>query len=185
VKNVIVDRINLSGPSTLTIAAAPAVNGVIPRSYAQIIVKGDISLSGQAQIILGTNVYVRIFVEGDADFSGNGVLNPNSPLNLQVYGVDNYRRDAAGNILKDAAGNDIIDYGTIKIAGNGGFSGAVYAPHYDVELKGGGTGDHVYASFVGHKISMNGVTSVHYDEALADGALVGEYKVVSWFEDND
>jgi hypothetical protein len=161
------------------------VNGVIPRTYAQIIVKGDISLSGQAQIIIGQNVYVRVFVEGNADFSGNGVLNPNSPLNLQVYGVDNYRRNAAGEILKDASGQAIIDYGTIKIAGNGAFAGAVYAPHYDVEIKGGGTGDHVYAAFVGHKILMNGVTSVHYDEALADGALVGEYKVVSWFEDND
>ncbi|MGV3533797.1 MAG: DUF7305 domain-containing protein, partial [Chthoniobacteraceae bacterium] len=185
VKNVVVDKINLSGQSVLTLAGAPAVNGVVPRTYVQLIVRGDISMSGQAQIVIGQNVYVRIFVEGTADFTGNGVLNPNSPLNLQVYGVDNYRRNAAGAILKDAAGNDIIDYAKITIAGNGGFSGAVYAPHYDIDIKGGGTGDHVYASFVGHKISMNGVTSVHYDEALADGALVGEYKVVSWFEDND
>ena len=30
---------------------------------------------------------------------------------------------------------------------------------------------------------MTGVQSVHYDEALSEGGLVGEYKVVSWFED--
>ena len=185
VTNVLVDKITLNGQSTLTIASPPAVNGVIPRSYAQIIVSGDINMSGNAQIIIGTNVYVRIFVEGSAEFTGNGVANPNSPLNFQVYGVDQYRRNAAGEILKDASGNAIIDYNKITISGNGGFSGAVYAPHYDIDMQGGGTGDHVYASFVGHNISMNGVTSVHYDEALADGALVGEYKVVSWFEDND
>ncbi len=185
VKNVVVDRISLSGGNTLTLQGAAPVNGVVPPTYVQIIVKGDVSLSGQAKIIIGTNVYVRVFIEGNADISGNGVSNTNSPLNFQMYGVDNYRRNAAGEIVKDASGNAIIDYGTIKIAGNGGFAGAVYAPHYDIEMKGGGSTDNVFASFVGHRISMNGVTSVHYDEALADGALVGEYKVVSWFEDNE
>jgi hypothetical protein len=147
------------------------------------VITGDSSLSGQSRIVLEEGVYVRIFIMGDADFTGGGFVNPNSPLHLQVYGVDHYRRDAAGNIINDSNGQPIIDYGTLKIAGNGGFMGAVYAPHYDIEMKGGGTDDTIYGAFVGHDIFMNGVQSVHYDEALSDGGLVGEYKVVSWFED--
>ena len=32
-------------------------------------------------------------------------------------------------------------------------------------------------------ISPTGVQAVHYDEALSDGGLISDYKVVSWFED--
>jgi hypothetical protein len=184
VKQYRLDTITLSGSETLTITGQrdPITNAVIP-TYAQIVITGDSSLSGQASIVMEEGVYVRIFVMGDADFTGNGFANPNSPLHLQVYGVDQYRRDAAGNILNDSNGQPIIDYGSIKISGNGGFMGSVYAPHYDIEMKGGGTSDSIYGAFVGHNIFMNGVQSVHYDEALSDGGLVGEYKVVSWFED--
>ncbi len=177
------DRINLSGQSTLTIRGKTDTAGKPIPTYAQIVVTGDINVSGQGQIILDPGVYVRIFLMGNADITGNGFANPNTPLNLQLYGVDNYRRNSAGEILKDAAGKPIIDYGTMKIAGNGGFMGAVYAPHYNLEIKGGGNSDTVFGAFVANHIFMNGVTSVHYDEALGDGGLVGEYKVVSWFED--
>lgn len=175
------DTISLSGQDTLTIKGAEDGSP----TYAQIVVTGNSSLSGQAQIILEAGVYVRIFVMGDADFTGNGFSNPNSPLHLQLYGVDRYRKDANGNVVTDSNGDPIIDYGTLKISGNGGFKGAVYAPHFDVEMKGGGGHDTptIFGSFVGNNIIMTGVQSVHYDEALADGGLVGEFKVVSWFED--
>jgi hypothetical protein len=179
VANYQLSTLTLSGQQTLTIKGS--TDGT--PTYAQIVVTGNSSLSGQAQIILGSNVYLRIFIVGDADFTGNGFSNPNSPLNLQLYGVDHYRKNAAGQILKDSAGDPIVDYGNLKISGNGGFKGAVYAPHYNIEMKGGGNADSIFGAFVGHDILMNGVQSVHYDEALGDGGLVGEYKVVSWFED--
>jgi hypothetical protein len=72
----------------------------------------------------------------------------------------------------------------MHISGNGGFAGAVYAPRFDVEMAGGGTSDNIYGSFVGNTVRMTGVQSVHYDEALADGGLVSDYKVVSWFEED-
>jgi hypothetical protein len=161
--------INLSGNEVLEINGA----GDGSATYAQIVVTGNASLSGKAQIKLGPGVYVRIFVAGDADFSGLGFLNPNSPLALQLYGIDR------------ATNSDgtVTSYGTMKITGNGGFSGAVYAPHYDIEMKGGGESDTIFGAFVGHKILMTGVQSVHYDEALADGGLINDYKIVSWFED--
>ncbi len=33
-------------------------------------------------------------------------------------------------------------------------------------------------------VYMIGVQQVHYDETLADGGLISDYKVVSWFEDD-
>ena len=40
-----------------------------------------------------------------------------------------------------------------------------------------------FGSFVGWFIGMTGIQSVHFDEALAEGGLISDYKVVSWFED--
>lgn len=47
----------------------------------------------------------------------------------------------------------------------------------------GGTADSIFGSFVGWTIGMTGIQSVHYDEALNDGGLISDFKVVSWFED--
>jgi hypothetical protein len=59
----------------------------------------------------------------------------------------------------------------------------VYAPDYDISMKGGGNTDTIFGSFSGHTITMTGVQSVHYDEAMADGGLISDYKIASWFED--
>jgi hypothetical protein len=71
----------------------------------------------------------------------------------------------------------------MKISGNGGYRGTVYAPNYDLEMVGGGNGDSIFGAFIGRSVRMTGVQSVHYDEALGDGGLISDYKVVSWFED--
>jgi hypothetical protein len=73
--------------------------------------------------------------------------------------------------------------GTMTIAGNGGFSGAIYAPNYNLEIKGGGSAQNIYGAFVANTVFMNGVQALHYDEALADGGLITDYRIVSWFED--
>lgn len=139
---------------------------------AHIIVSGDISMHGnpQTEIVLEEGVRVRIFVAGDVDIAGNGVTNPGPPVNFQLYGTTQ---------TDDASENS----GTIKIAGNGGFSGAVYAPNHDIELVGGGNSDNIFGAFVGNSVFMNGTQKVHYDEALGDSGIVAGYKIVSWFED--
>jgi hypothetical protein len=162
-------QINLPGANVLRIRGAADGSP----TYAQIVVTGDISLGGLGQIVLDPGVYVRIFVGGDADLTGNGVVNPNSPLNLQLYGLDRpVNPDGSPQFP-----------GKMKISGNGGFRGTVYAPNYNLELLGGGSGDSLYGAFIGLTVRMTGVQSVHYDEALGDGGLISDYKVVSWFED--
>lgn len=161
--------ITLTGSDVLRIAGAADGSP----TYAQIVVTGNFSTSGQARVILDRGVNVRIFLVGDADITGSGFLNSNSPLALQLYGCDRATNPSGAP----------TSYGYIKIAGNGGFSGAVYAPNYDIEIKGGGNSDNIYGAFVGHSIRLTGVQSVHYDEALGDGGLISDFKIVSWFED--
>ena len=165
---VILSQINLSGTNTFHITGAS--NG--SATYAQILVNGDARLSGQAQIILDPGVKVRMFVVGDADLTGQGVANPNDPLSFQLYGVER---------LPDALGG--VSTGNIKIAGNGGFRGAAYAPNYNITMVGGGTSDSIFGAMVGRTITMTGVQSIHYDEAMGEGGLVADYRVISWFED--
>jgi hypothetical protein len=166
---VIVPNISLSGQKVLHIKGEPG-----KQTYIEIVCKGDVTVGGQGQIILDPGVNVRLFIEGDADIAGNGLVNPNSPLNMQIYGTDR---------ATDPTTGEVTNPGSIKIAGNGGFSGSVYAPTYNVELKGGGNADNIYGSFAGYNVRMTGIQTVHYDEALGDGGLVNGYNVVSWFED--
>ena len=161
--------VNLSGQNTLRFRGAADGSP----TYAQIVVTGDLSTSGQAAIELDPGVHLRVFVVGNIDITGQGLINPNSSLNLQLYGVDRG---------KNADGSP-KDPGTMKIAGNGGFSGTVYAPTYNVTMVGGGNSDNIFGAFVGWTVGMSGVQAVHYDEALGEAGLISDYKVVSWFED--
>ena len=166
---VLLSGIKLSGQSTLHIKGAADGSP----TYAQIVVTGDIAMAGQGLIKLDPGVHVRMFVAGAVDIEGNGVSNPNSPLAFQLYGLDR---------PTNADGSPVTP-GEAKIAGNGGFRGTVYAPMYNVEMVGGGNDDSIFGAFVGWSVRMTGVQSVHYDEALADGGLISDYKVVSGFED--
>jgi hypothetical protein len=111
-------------------------------------------------------------VIGDVDLTGNGVLNPNDPLSFQIYGVQR-PKDSSGAYIR----------GSMKIAGNGGFRGAAYGPDYDLTLVGGGNADTIYGAFVARTITMTGVQAIHYDEAMAEGGLIADYRVISWYED--
>lgn len=162
---VILSTLSLSGQSTLRFQGAADGSD----TFVQVLVNGNVSMSGQGRIILDPGVHARFFVVGDGDFTGNGVANPNTPLNMQIYGVIRVSGDPNGSI---------------KVAGNGGFRGTVYAPNYDITMVGGGNTDSIYGGFVGKSVTMTGHQAVHYDEALSDGGLVTDYKIVSWFEDN-
>lgn len=168
--NYQLSALNLSGSEILRIKGAADGSP----TYIQIVVTGNISVSGaQAGIQLDPGVYARIFLEGNATIAGQGFINPNPPLNLQIYGVDPPPNPSGPGPLP----------GTIKIAGNGSFSGAVSAPSFDIEFKGGGNLDSIYGAFVGKTITMTGVQSIHYDESLARSGLITDFKIVSWFED--
>jgi hypothetical protein len=158
------NSVSLSGNQTLTIAGN--ANG--SSSYVEIYVTGDISVTGNAQIILGDGVKAKIYFQGNVDIAGKGMLNPsNQPADLLLYGIQ-----PTGGVTPH-----------VNLAGNGQITAAVYAPDYDVTVSGGGSSGHVFGSVVGKTVSMNGVTNLHYDAALASSGIINNYEIVSWVED--
>ena len=156
--------VSLSGNQTLTLAGNPDGSP----SYIELYVPGNISVTGNSEIILGAGVKATIYFQGDVNISGKGMMNPaNQPANLLLYGVPPLN----GNTPH------------VTLGGNGQISAAVYAPDYDVTVNGGGNSGHVFGSVVGKNVSMTGVTNLHYDEALGNAGLINNYQIVSWVED--
>ncbi|MEY2539829.1 MAG: hypothetical protein QOG67_3569 [Verrucomicrobiota bacterium] len=159
------NTISLSGSKTLTLAG----NADGTPTYIEVYVSGDISFSGNAQLILQPGVTAKIYFAGNVDVGGNGILNTNNqPLDLQLYGIP-----PADGSSKHA-----------NLGGNGQISAALYAPGHDVTINGGGTTGHVFGSVIGKTVTMTGVTNLHYDEVLSGGGFINSYKIVSWFEDS-
>jgi len=160
----VLSTINLSGGKTLTLTGA----GDGSKTYIEIYVTGNISVSGNSQITVEPGVSATIYFKSDIDITGNGIVNQNNqPGDLLLYGVQ-----PSGGVTPH-----------VKLGGNGSITAAVYAPGHDVTINGGGTNGHVYGSVVGKTVAMTGVTNLHYDEALSSGGLINNYKIVSWFED--
>ena len=157
--------ITLAGGKTLTIA--PSAPGV--ESYVEIWVTAGITLSGNGGIVVKPNAHVKIYVEGDVNVTGNGMVNETQkPANLELFGIT----------PSDGTSR------SFTLSGNGSFTGAVYAPDHVVTLSGGGSNGNYFGSIVAKTVSMTGNTSVHYDESLVAGDYITDYKVASWFEDN-
>ncbi len=157
-------RISTSGNQTLTLAGDPSGS----TTYIEIYVTGDISVTGNSQIVLGNGVKATIYFRGNVSIAGNGMVNPsNQPADLLLYGV----QPLAGTTP------------SVSLGGNGQITTAVYAPDYAVSVDGGGTNGHVFGSIVGKSVVMTGVTNLHYDEALAGDGIINNYQIVSWVED--
>ena len=160
----ILSTISVSGNETLTIAGNPDGSP----SYIEIHVTGDISVTGQGQIVVGPGVRATIYFSGNVDVSGKGIINSNNqPGNLLMYGIQPIG----------------ITTPHVNLSGNAQISAAVYAPGHNVTVAGAGSSGHVFGSMVGKTVTMTGVTNLHYDEALASTGIINNYKIVSWFED--
>jgi hypothetical protein len=157
--------ITLSGGKTLTLEpSSPGVD-----SYLEIWVTGSIALSGNGGINIKPNAHVKVFIEGDVSVTGNGIVNEaQKAVSLQLFGVT----------PEDGSPR------SFSLSGNGSFTGAVYAPDHVVTLSGGGSNGNYFGSIVAKTVTMSGNTAVHYDESLAAGDYVTDFKVASWFEDN-
>jgi hypothetical protein len=158
--------ISTSGTQTLTIAGSPDGSP----TYVEIYVTGDISVTGNSQIVLGDGVNAKIYFRGNVDIAGKGLVNPsNQPESLLLYGVQPVN---PGQVPQH-----------VNLGGNGQITAAVYAPDYDVTVNGGGNTGHVFGSVIGKSVVMTGVTNLHYDEALASSGMINNYEIVSWVED--
>jgi hypothetical protein len=162
------NKITLNGSSDkLTIQGDPT-----KITYVDIWVTGDVSVTGNGQIYSDPNVVVNMYVAGDVDLEGLGVANGSAntdsrPGNFLLFGIK----------PTDGSTKDVT------MGGNGNMEASLYAPDSAVEIKGGGNSGSFSGSVVGKSVFMNGVTTVHYDEALARSGLVNDYRIISWVED--
>ena len=160
-------NVTLNGNNTLTLAGAADGS----TTYIEVYITGDVSVTGNAQIILQPGVKAKIYFASNVNIAGNGMLNVNNqPGDLQLFGIQ-------------PSGNSPMSP-TVSLGGNGQIVASVYAPNDAVTVNGGGSSGHVFGSIVGATVTMTGVTNLHYDEALASAGLINNYKIVSWFEDN-
>jgi hypothetical protein len=127
-------------------------------------VPGNFSLGGNAQLIIGPGASLQIYVGGSADFRGNGVANSNeSALSLQYWGLPTNT--------------------SVTLAGNGEFTGTMYAPDAILNGQGGGSDvmDHSGAAVM-KGVNFNGHYSFHYDELLGDQDDHVKFHLASWNE---
>lgn len=145
--------LKLSGNNVLTVSGDVVL-----------VMTGDFSLSGNAQVVLTPGSTLTVYTQADFDATGNGILNHNQlPQTLQIYGVN-------------------PDNQSIKIAGNGGFFGVVYAPNANVAIVGNGQ---FFGALVGNNLHFTGNANFHYDEDLADFGDDGIKRVTRWVELTD
>jgi len=144
----VVDSLDISGNGMLTFTT-PSSGEV----YVELYVRGDVKISGQGELKVPVGVNLKMYVGGNADITGKGMVNENSrPKNMLLYGIN----PAGGPGTKE-----------FKLAGNGNFTGFVYAPDHAAKLAGSGNSGDFFGAIVAESIFMNGTTSIHYDESLA------------------
>jgi len=131
---------------------------ILVRGHAKLYVSNDFKMSGQSQVIIGTNSSLTMYVGGAADFSGGGVVNRTGfHTNLVLFGLSTCT--------------------SIQYTGGSDFIGYVYAPDTSFRMSGGGNNTyHLVGSVVANSITINGHYQVHYDEGLSrlfPAAVVG------------
>lgn len=111
----------------------------------------SLSISGQGSLC--TEGKVIIYVDGNIDIGGNGVLNASAlPTNLLIYATNNCT--------------------SVSVHGNGNFYGAVYAPNAAITINGSPSAS-MYGAATGKNVTITGNGAFHYDVALG---RVGEWE---------
>jgi hypothetical protein len=166
-----VDSIKLNGAGD-QIIFAPGTVDPDGYSYVELYVMGDFSAAGggtsAGAVIIQPNVKVTMYVAGNLDFSGNGLINNNNLASaFSIYGIS----------PPDGTPQ------SFTLAGNSDFYGTVYAPGADLKFAGGGSSGEFVGSFTGKSAFLNGTTQIRYDEALAGSGRISSFKIAAWFED--
>lgn len=137
-----------------------------------------ISISGgNGAININANGSLVVYTSGSISLAGQGVSNGvdgpdsgtdvdrvaelNQPIKFQIYGTK-------------TSGTQ-----SINIAGNGLFSGVIYAPQGDVSLTVNGA---VNGSIVANNIALSGNAEFHYDESLGNFDNGNPFRIGRWKE---
>ncbi len=132
---------------------------------AVLLVTSDISMAGQSAIEIKPGASLTIYMTGSsAKFAGQGIVNESgNALDFAYYGMSSNSE--------------------IKLSGNAGFVGTIYALDAALTLGGGGsdTSDFIGASVTG-SVKMNGHFNFHYDENLGREGPGSGFVATAWHE---
>jgi hypothetical protein len=133
-------------------------------------IQGEFKMAGNSKITIAEGSSLTLVLYGDAQITGNAFLNQtHQPQNLQIIGA-----------VQNPSDTKLRSF---KVTGNGGITGILDLPNYNVHLGGGGndTTD-VSGALIAHSIKMGGKFQFHYDEDLANLKGEGKLRVASWRE---
>lgn len=128
-------------------------------SNTRIYIHNDFYIGGQATVYTGEGV--ELYIGGNADFAGKGIVNVSGLAgNLEIYG---------------------LNPGTsFSYTGLSDFYGTIYAPQSSLYLAGDAN---FYGAVVGGDVTLAGNIQFHYDESLADTGPYAGYDIAYWQED--
>jgi len=137
---------------------------ILVKGNVKLYVTGDFKMSGQSQIIIGTNSSLTFYAGGSVDMSGGGLIN---------------RTGNATNVTF----NGLPTCTSIQYSGGADFIGTIYAPEAAFKMSGGGNNVYNFVgSAVAGSINLNGKYQVHYDESLIQIPAGQHYYATSWKE---
>jgi hypothetical protein len=127
---------------------------------AVLLVTERVQFTGGDQIEIAPGASLRLYVAAaDAAIGGNGIINESGlSTGFTYYGLPSNRNLALG--------------------GGAEFTGLIYAPNTDVDLKC----YIINGAVVCNSAHLNGNTSFHFDEALKNIKYLTRYTIVSWDE---
>ncbi len=137
---------------------------LLARGDAILYLTASFAMAGQAQIDIAAGASLKIYVAGNVDLKGNGVMNANiDALKFGLYGLPSCT--------------------SIDLGGNASFTGTIYAPQAAFSAGGGGANQYdCVGAVIANSISMNGHFSFHYDEALGRSGPGNGFVITSWNE---
>jgi len=135
-----------------------------------------------------------LWVTDDLTMTGNGRITILPKASLKLYIGDGAGSSAtvtiAGNGILNMSGDSdkmslfgLSDTTIVKLAGNGGYTGTVYAPTAQLQGKGGGSDvDDFQGAAIMGSVAYNGHFNFHYDEKLGDNGGLTQWKINTWSE---
>jgi hypothetical protein len=131
-----------------------------------LLVTDDVALTGGEDCIkLAPGASVKMYVAAPrAVIGGQGVINDGNAADFMYYGLESNK--------------------LLKFAGNGSFTGVIYAPQTYFDLVGSGkdSAQDFTGASITKTVTMNGNFNFHYDEALKKKGPFNGYIPTSWDE---
>ncbi len=135
----------------------------------------ELKISGQGGFIVEstspTKSSLNLYTSGNVDITGNGIMSGTSTTPTQPTPEMIYLSGLGAPLAKGATPTQ-----SIKVAGNGQFSGVIYAPAAALELRGGGSSGTLTGSIVAWNVSATGNANFHYDINLTE-AYTPDFKM--------